>query len=53
MWQNVVTACSSCNHRKNDRLAHEFGPVARVKPWVPSRGDLMIQRLALRATIAA
>ncbi|MGH7629707.1 MAG: HNH endonuclease [Gemmatimonadales bacterium] len=52
-WQNVVTACSSCNHRKNDRLAHEFGLVSRVKPWVPSRGDLMIRRLARPATVAA
>ena len=35
------------------RLAHEFALVSRVKPWVPSRGDLMIRRLAPHATVAA
>lgn len=48
VWLNVVTACSSCNHHKNDRLAEEVGRVPRVTPWVPSRGDLVSRRLAGR-----
>ncbi len=47
-WLNVVTACSSCNHRKDDRLAEEVGRTLRVTPWVPSRGDLVTRRLAAR-----
>lgn len=51
-WLNVVTACSSCNHRKDDRLAAEAGWEPTVMPWVPSRGDLVARRLAW-ATAAA
>lgn len=47
-WLNVVTACGSCNHRKDDRLAEEVGRAPRVAPWVPSRGDLVTRRLAAR-----
>lgn len=45
-WLNVVTACSSCNHRKDDRLLKEVGRPTRVTPWVPSRGDLAVRRFA-------
>ncbi|MBK8007005.1 MAG: HNH endonuclease [Gemmatimonadetes bacterium] len=44
-WLNVVTACSTCNHRKDDRLAEEVGHVPRVTPWVPTRGELVARRL--------
>lgn len=47
-WLNVVTACSSCNHRKDDRLVEEVGRVPRVAPWVPTRGALVTRRLAAR-----
>lgn len=47
-WLNVVAACSSCNHRKDDRLVTEAGATPRVAPWVPSRGDLVTRRLAHR-----
>jgi 5-methylcytosine-specific restriction endonuclease McrA len=43
-WLNVVTACSSCNHRKDDRLP-ELG-IPAVKLWVPTRRDMVIRRLA-------
>jgi 5-methylcytosine-specific restriction endonuclease McrA len=43
-WLNVVTACSSCNHRKDDRLLKDAGRPTRVTPWVPSRGDLAVRR---------
>jgi len=51
-WHNVVTACSTCNHRKNDRLAREAGLVSTVAPWAPTRGQLMSRRLAAQGTAA-
>ena len=45
-WLNVLTACSSCNHRKDDRLVEEAGRSPRFTPWVPSRGDLVVRRLS-------
>jgi len=45
-WLNVVTACSSCNHRKDDRLVEDVGRTPRFEPWVPSRGDLVVRRLS-------
>jgi len=47
-WLNVVTACSTCNHRKDDRLVRETGLMPRVTPWAPSRGDLVARRYAAR-----
>ncbi len=35
-WQNVVTACSSCNLRKGNRLPHESRLQLRVKPYQPT-----------------
>jgi 5-methylcytosine-specific restriction endonuclease McrA len=34
-WTNVVTACSSCNTRKGNRLPEECGFVPRAVPAVP------------------
>lgn len=47
-WLNVVTACSSCNHQKDDRLAEDIGRPSRVTPWIPSRSDLVARRFAGR-----
>ena len=52
-WLNVVTACSSCNHQKDDRLVEEVGRTSRVTPWVPSRGDLVVRRQAVREAAGA
>ena len=52
VWLNVVTACSSCNHRKNDRLLEATTGGSRVAPWAPSRGDLVTRRLASRKEVA-
>jgi len=52
VWLNVVTACSSCNHRKNDRLPEAAG-YPKVKPWTPTNRDLVIRRLALQGGAAA
>ncbi|AAZ56244.1 HNH nuclease [Thermobifida fusca YX] len=35
VWENVVAACRSCNHRKADRLLEELGWKLRVTPTVP------------------
>ncbi len=34
-WENVVTACSPCNLKKANRLAHEIGMQPRQKPFRP------------------
>lgn len=34
-WDNVVTACDSCNSMKGDRLPHEVGMVLKTKPKAP------------------
>jgi 5-methylcytosine-specific restriction endonuclease McrA len=34
-WTNVVTACSSCNTRKANRLPHEIGMQPRTAPVEP------------------
>ena len=47
-WLNVVTACSSCNHQKDDQLAEDIGRLPRVTPWIPSRSDLVARRFAGR-----
>ena len=49
VWLNVVTACSSCNHLKDDQLAEDTGRSSRVTPWIPSRSDLVARRLAGRS----
>jgi 5-methylcytosine-specific restriction endonuclease McrA len=50
VWLNVVAACSSCNHRKDDRSPDAVAPL-RVRPWVPTRRELVIRRL--RRQVAA
>jgi 5-methylcytosine-specific restriction endonuclease McrA len=49
---NVVTACSSCNHRKDDRLPDAVAHTG-VRPWVPSRRELVIRRLTRSSGAAA
>ena len=40
-WANVVTACSTCNHRKGDRLPAEAGLGLRAKPREPNYVELV------------
>lgn len=51
-WLNVVTACSSCNHRKDDRLPDAAAPPA-VRLWVPTHRELVIRRLTRHGGAAA
>jgi 5-methylcytosine-specific restriction endonuclease McrA len=34
-WENLVTACMSCNHRKGDRLPEAAGLQLRRRPYEP------------------
>ena len=34
-WENCVTACGTCNHRKADRTPQEAGMVLRIVPAEP------------------
>lgn len=35
-WENLVTACRQCNHRKGGRMAENVGMRLRKKPVAPS-----------------
>ena len=35
-WENLVTACSSCNHRKGGRTLEQAGMALRTTPHEPS-----------------
>ncbi len=34
-WDNVVTACETCNNRKGDRIAQQADMTLRIKPKAP------------------
>src|SRR6266511_2665275 len=36
VWENVVTACAPCNHRKGDRTVEEARMELRVRPKPPA-----------------
>ena len=40
-WNNVVTACSSCNHRKGNLLPREAGLRLRFRPAEPNHVQLV------------
>ena len=40
-WENVVTACSSCNHRKGSRLPREAGMRLLSRPVEPDHVQLV------------
>ncbi len=43
-WENVVTACRSCNQRKADRSPEEAGMPLLYLPYRPNRWEGMILR---------
>jgi hypothetical protein len=45
-WENVVTACESCNGRKANRTPQQAGMRLRSQPRPPSATDLL--RMSLR-----
>lgn len=34
-WENTITACLECNHRKGDKLLHECGMELKIVPHKP------------------
>ncbi len=40
-WENVVTACSPCNHRKGNRLPQEAGLRLATRPVEPNHVQLV------------
>jgi len=49
-WENVVSSCRACNHRKADRLLDELGMKLLAVPYVPNRAEGLI--LANRRILA-
>ena len=41
-WENVVTACRECNHRKADMLLDECGMRLLAVPYAPNRAEGLI-----------
>jgi len=41
-WMNCVTACKSCNNRKDDRLVEECGMALLYVPYIPNRAEGLI-----------
>lgn len=39
VWENVVTACRACNHRKADRLLAELPMRLLAVPYAPNRAE--------------
>jgi len=44
VWSNVVTACSSCNHKKDDRTPEQAGLVLLYHPKEPTVFEIMRKR---------
>ena len=40
-WQNVITACTRCNHRKGDRTPEEAGMKPLSQPGEPNHVELV------------
>ena len=45
-WENSLTACRSCNSRKEDRRPDQTGMVMRALPRVPSQSDVLRMSLS-------
>ena len=41
-WMNVVTACDTCNHRKDAQLLQECGMQLLYVPYTPNRAEALI-----------
>lgn len=41
-WMNVVSACETCNHIKDDKLLSECGMELLYLPYVPSKAEDLI-----------
>lgn len=41
-WNNVVTACKSCNHSKGARTPEQAGMTLLAIPYVPNRAEYLV-----------
>ena len=49
-WENVVTACRTCNHFKADKLLDEIGMRLLAVPYAPNRAEgLILENRDIRA----
>ena len=39
-WENMVTSCSSCNHKKADLTLEQIGYILKSKPYAPSMFEI-------------
>lgn len=42
VWNNVVTACRSCNHSKGARTPEQAGMALLAIPYVPNRAEYLV-----------
>lgn len=42
-WENLVTACSTCNHKKRNRTPTEANMQLKNKPFVPTMFELWVK----------
>jgi 5-methylcytosine-specific restriction endonuclease McrA len=49
-WENVVTACKSCNHAKGSRTLQEARMTLRAAPQAPSSISMMMRTLGRHPT---
>lgn len=47
-WTNVVTSCSTCNHKKDDQTPEEAGLTLRKKPKEPTVFETLMKRTKRR-----
>ena len=47
IWENLVTACNSCNNLKDNKELHEVGFELKTNPRVPNRIVFMRQEVGL------
>ena len=41
-WENVVTACQPCNHRKDNHTLDDIGMRLLAVPYAPNRAEVLI-----------
>lgn len=39
-WENMVTSCSSCNHKKADLTLEQIGFILNKQPYAPSMFEI-------------
>jgi 5-methylcytosine-specific restriction endonuclease McrA len=44
VWQNVATACKSCNHEKDDNLLNDTDMELLYVPYVPNHAERLIMQ---------